>query len=478
MNGGAMNGPCTAPARTVRRRALVIGGGTAGMLAAAALRGAVDEVLVVEADELPDGPLPRKGLPQARHAHMLWSGGVRAAEAVLPGITGRWLAAGANRIPTPTGMVALTSQGWLRRWDRETHFVLGCSRDLLDSVVRDHVLGAEGVTVLQRTRVEGLTGSASRVTGVRVRGADGRETVLEADFVVDASGRASRAQRHLESLGVRPAPERSLDLGLVYATRVFRAPEGAEGFPIVSVQSDPRSGRPGQSASILPVEGGRWIVTQTGTRAGAPTGDAEDFAAFPRGLRHPVVGEIISRLEPLTGVSLSRSTRNTRRYFERVRDWPERFVVLGDALAAFNPLYGHGMSVAAQTAAVLREEAGLRGVDAPGLARRVQRAMAKPVGAAWELAMGQDVFYPEVQGGAPGLRDRVLARYVDRLVRTSCGRFSMVEDLTDVTSLQAPLTSLVRPRVLLGAVRGPRYPPLSGPPLTARELALVGGGRG
>ncbi|MEV7547823.1 FAD-dependent oxidoreductase, partial [Streptomyces sp. NPDC089915] len=301
-----MTSTFTAPAGPVRRRALVIGGGLAGMLAAAALRGAVDEVLVVESDELPDGPLPRKGLPQARHAHMFWSGGVRAAEALLPGITDRWLAAGANHIPIPTGMVALSSQGWFRRWGRETHFVLGCSRDLLDSVVRDHVLAAGGVVVLRRTRVEGLTGSASRVTGVRVREADARERTVEADFVVDASGRASRTPRHLEELGVRPAPERSLDLGLVYATRVFRAPEGAAGFPIVSVQSDPRSGSPGQSASILPVEGGRWIVTQTGTRAGEPSGDAGDFAAFPRGLRHPVVGEILSGLEPLTGVSLSR----------------------------------------------------------------------------------------------------------------------------------------------------------------------------
>ncbi|MEV7547682.1 pyridine nucleotide-disulfide oxidoreductase, partial [Streptomyces sp. NPDC089915] len=143
-------------------------------------------------------------------------------------------------------------------------------------------------------------------------------------------------------------------------------------------------------------------------------------------------------------------------------------------LAGALALYGHGMSVAAQTAAVLRREAGAHGVEAPGLARRAQRAMAKPVDAAWELAMGQDVFYPEVRGGGPSLRDRVLARYVDRLVRTSCGRFSMVEDLSDVTSLQAPLTTLVRPRVLLGAVRGPQYPPLSGPPLTARERALVG----
>ncbi|MFD9569305.1 hypothetical protein ACFWBI_05610 [Streptomyces sp. NPDC059982] len=114
-----------------------------------------------------------------------------------------------------------------------------------------------------------------------------------------------------------------------------------------------------------------------------------------------------------------------------------------------------------------------RGVDAPRLARRVQRAVAVPVAAAWDLAVGQDVFYPEVRGGAPTLRDRILARYVDRLVSTSCGSLAMVRDLTDVTSLQAPLTTLVRPRVLLGAVRGPLLPPLGAPQLTTRERTLL-----
>ncbi|MFG2616843.1 NAD(P)/FAD-dependent oxidoreductase [Streptomyces sp. NPDC048507] len=457
----------------VRRRAVVIGGSLAGMLAAAALRDAVDEVVVVERDELPQGPADRKGLPQAHHAHMFWSGGVRAAEALLPGVTDRWLAAGANRIPVPSHMVALSAQGWFRRWGAETHFVIGCGRPLLDSVVRDLVREGGGVRFLPHTAVEGLTGMASRVTGVRLRTADGRTRCLEADFVVDASGRGSRAPRHLAELGVPAVPERSLDLGLVYATRVFRAPPEAAGFPVISVQSDPRSGSAGQSASILPVEDGRWIVTETGTRAGEPTAEPGDFAPFARGLRHPLVGDVISHLEPLTGVTVSRSTRNTRRYFERARAWPERFVVLGDALAAFNPLYGHGMSVAAQCALVLRDLVRLRGVGSPRLSRRVQRAVAAPVAAAWDLAVGQDVFYPEVRGGAPSLRDRILARYVDRLVATSCGSLAMVRDLTDVTSLQAPLTTLVRPRVLLGAVRGPLLPALDAPQLTTRERTLL-----
>lgn len=87
----------------------------AGMLAAAALSPRAD-VTVVERDVLPEGPEARKGLPQARHAHLLWSGGVRAMEELLPGVTEAWLAAGARRIPLPTGLVTLQPQGWLRRW--------------------------------------------------------------------------------------------------------------------------------------------------------------------------------------------------------------------------------------------------------------------------------------------------------------------------------------------------------------------------
>ncbi|MFJ3835435.1 FAD-dependent oxidoreductase [Streptomyces sp. NPDC090054] len=455
------------------RRAIVIGAGITGMLAAVALREVTDEVLIVENDELPDGPLPRKGLPQARHAHSFWSGGVLAAETLLPGVTDRWMAAGARRIPIPTGMVGFSSEGWFRRWNSETHFILACSRDLLDSVVRDFVLEAGRVSIRQRTRVEGLTGSAAGVTGVRVRGADGREEDLEADFVIDASGRGSRTPRHLQELGVGSAPERSLDLGLVYATRLFRAPEGAGDFPIVSVQSDARLAGPGQGASILPIEDNKWLVTALGTRGGEPTGAVEDFEPFTRGLRHPLVGEIISHLEPLTGVAINRSTRNTRRYFEHLKNWPERFVVMGDALAAFNPTYGHGMSVGAQSALALKNVLSANDVNTPHLSRRIQKAVAKPVAAAWDLALGQDVFYPQVRGGAPSRRDRILATYVHRLLKTSCGNFTMVRDFTDVTSLQAPLTTLVKPRVLLAAARGPLHPPLSGPPLTERELGLV-----
>ncbi|MFI6033109.1 NAD(P)/FAD-dependent oxidoreductase [Streptomyces sp. NPDC051315] len=460
------------PART----AVVLGGSHTGMLAARALAEFADRVVVVERDVLPEGPEPRKGLPQARHAHMLWSGGVRAVEELLPGVTGALRDAGARRAPVTTDMVVMASQGWFRRWS-ESHHVILAGRDLLDATIRAEVLADGRVELLGGTEVLGLEGTARAVTGVRVRPGDGgRERVLAAGLVVDATGRGSGASRWLTALGLPEVERREVDPGLAYASRLFLAPEAArDGFPVVNVQTDPPgTGRPGRSGFLLPVEDGRWIVTLCGTRGGEPPTGADDFLRFARGLRHPLIGELIERAEPLTDVSFTRTTGNRRHFYERLSAWPENFVVLGDALAAFNPVYGHGMSVAAQSAVVLREVVRRQGWGAPGLSRRVQRAVARPVGAAWDLAIGQDVFYPGAAEGGPTLRDRLVAAYVGRLMYTATGNGRIARRVTDVTSLERGAEVLLSPSVLLAAVAGPLKPTLSAPPLTGDELKRAG----
>ncbi|MER6969068.1 FAD-dependent oxidoreductase, partial [Streptomyces halstedii] len=175
-----------------RPTAVVVGGGMTGMLAASVLA-RFGDVTVVEADTLPEQPSPRRGLPQARHAHVLWSGGVGAIEQLLPGITERLLERGARRVPIMSGMVSKAPSGqWFRRFEHAHHVNIVCSRDLLDATIRAEVVARPGITVLERTETVGLEGTADRVTGVRTRDAAGAG-ILNAELVVDASGRGSRA---------------------------------------------------------------------------------------------------------------------------------------------------------------------------------------------------------------------------------------------------------------------------------------------
>ncbi|MGW1492001.1 NAD(P)/FAD-dependent oxidoreductase [Streptomyces sp. NBC_00191] len=454
------------------RRAVVIGGGLGGMLAAAACSSHVDEVTVVERDLLPSRPAPRKGLPQARHAHMLWSGGADAIETLVPGVMAQLRDAGARRIALPTDMVSLSPEGWYRRWP-ESHYLIACSRDLLDWAIRDRVLRDKRIRVLSQAELLGLTGSAGRVDGVRVRLTDGSEQALDADLVVDASGRSSRGPHWLRDLGVGPVRELTIDAGVVYASRVYRAPKGTEAFPVVNIQADARLPQPGQVATIIPIEDQRWLVSLSGTRGGEPTDDDSAYLDFARGVRHPLVGDILSRTEPLSDIVVTRSTINRRRLFEKLKKAPEGYVAIGDAVAALNPVYGHGMSVAALGALALRAELRRTGISAPGLAGRAQRAISRPTSAAWTLATGQDIYFPDSRGKTPNAVDRLLSRYVNRLIETATGSFYMAKALSDVMTLQAGVERLVRPGVILSALRGPRRPQLEKPPLTNEEFAAL-----
>ncbi|GGW41828.1 hypothetical protein GCM10010340_19890 [Streptomyces griseoloalbus] len=447
------------------------------MLAAAVLSAAgVDEVVVVDRDELPEGPEHRKGLPQGRHAHLLMAGGMHAMEELLPGagLRERLLAAGAHEISLSSGMLARTPEGWLRRWRREGPAMVTCSRALLDWVVRSAVREQAPVRI-RKAAVVGLTGSAERVRGVRIA-APGGDAGLDADLVVDASGRGSRVVSWLDGLGLSGVRERAVDSGLVNASRMYRVPAGAERFPLTIVQADPYVSRPARSAMVMPIEGGRWLVSCGGSRGGEPPADPEGFLRYTLDLPDPIVGRLISGAEPLTDVHLSRSTSNVRRYLEKLPHWPEGFVVLGDALATFNPAYGHGMSVAAFGARVLDRELSRAGaLTAPGLARRVLRGAARSADPAWSMAVGQDVLYPGARGGRPTAADRVVTAYTRRMMKAATGSYAAASAIWDVTSLRTPPTRMFHPGAVLAALAGSPLPPSTEPPLTPGEREVLRG---
>ncbi|MFF0304510.1 FAD-dependent monooxygenase [Streptomyces sp. NPDC004562] len=439
-------------------RALVLGGGLAGMLAAAALTGTVDQVVVLERDTFPDSPEPRRGLPQGHHSHILMRGGVEAVDELLPGTVDQLYAAGAKKRGLPSGALARGPEGWMERLDTDAYLLL-CSRDLLDHVVRRQVLGNDRVAVREATKVLGLTGSATRVTGVLAETPEGQER-LDADLVVDATGRGSRAPTWLTALGLPQVREDVVDAGITYVSRWFEAPPGTkDDFPGVMIQMTPGTGEPGQGAGLLPMEEGRWILSLFGSRGGEPPNDEDGFARFARERHHPIIADLVAQATPSGPIRTYRNIPDRRRRYEKL-PLPDGFVVIGDAASALNPVHGTGMSVAAQCARLLRDELAGGGLR-PKLTRRVQAGIARINGGAWRLAVNTDQGLPDVranvrlQGGA--LADRMAAR----VARTGCRDPYVINAVFSVASLVKPMTAMLSPAFLLAVLRGPRKPALT-----------------
>src|SRR5947209_19495178 len=111
----------------------------AGLLAARVLADYFDRVTVLERDRLPDGPEGRKGVPQARHVHVLLSSGRGVVERLFPGLIAEYIAAGATDIDTAHDIEWLTGAGWGVRFPSELRLV-GAPRDLIEWGVRRRVV--------------------------------------------------------------------------------------------------------------------------------------------------------------------------------------------------------------------------------------------------------------------------------------------------------------------------------------------------
>jgi 2-polyprenyl-6-methoxyphenol hydroxylase-like FAD-dependent oxidoreductase len=274
-----------------------------------------------------------------------------------------------------------------------------------------------------------------------------------ADLVVDASGRGSRTPEWLEALGYPRPAETVVDASLGYTSRIYRRPADFDAdWQSLYVQAMPPEVTRG--GIIYPLEGDRWMVTLGGgDRDWAPT-DEEGFLAFARGLPSPAIAEAIERAEPLSPITRYRATENRWRHYERLARRPERLVVLGDAVCAFNPVYGQGMTTGALAAAALGECLSAQrrrhpDGDLTGLAGRFQSKLARQNAGPWALATGEDFRFRQTTGGKPGRSTRFLHLYVDYLAEMGTTRAIPRLALLEVLHLLKPSWTLFHPRFLL-----------------------------
>ena len=206
-------------------RVVIAGAGFAGLASSLFLARQGHDVTIVERDDAPPNGTPsddvdgwlHPGAPQARQSHALLGRARRVLVDEAPDVVASLRARGVHEIPIVVGAGVLDGEQML------------LSRRLVaEAELRRIVAREPGVTLVTRDAVVGLrvttTGDVPVVTGVHLLSG----TVLEADLVVDASGRRSALVDWFVQAGLRAPEDERQDCGFFYLTRFYRLLPGSE----------------------------------------------------------------------------------------------------------------------------------------------------------------------------------------------------------------------------------------------------------
>ena len=452
--------------KQVGEHAVVIGGGIGGLLAARALADFFGVVTVLERDAFPHTDVPRKGVPQGRHAHGLLARGRSLIEDFFPGWTEEVVAGGGARGDVSND-VDWISHGLKLKTAPSDLIGLLASRPVLEGTIRRRLLALPNVRAIEACAVQGLVAEqhGSEIRGVRVRIGNGAEQIVLADLVVDASGRGSATPGWLEDLGFARPAEEKIEIGIGYTTRVYRRRASDLGGKLAMVIAG--SGPNWRNGAILFQSEDRWIVSIGGYCGDQAPDDPQMFAAYAGSLPTPHIRDIVTHAEPLSDFVSYRYPANLRRRYERLNRFPKNYLVFGDAICSFNPVFAQGMTVTAQEAVLL--QTCLRD-GAADLARRFFRAAATAIDTPWDIAVGNDLRHPQVQGLRPA-KVRFINWYIGKLHVAARRDALLGNAFVKVANLQAPPTSLLHPvvvwRVIWGNLVRGRHDPDSAMPASA-----------
>ncbi|MEH7493656.1 FAD-dependent oxidoreductase [Neobacillus niacini] len=426
-------------------KAIIIGGGISGKLAARVLSDVYKEVIILERDVESEGSSSRKGAPQGEHLHALLHAGEYGLEQLFPGITEKFYDSGAVKINSTIDLSWFHHGAWKIRYDGGYSTTLQ-TRPHLEWHIEQYLKKIPNVVFHYNQVVQDLlyNETENRIFGVQLK-----DTSLTADIVVDASGVSSLTSSWLTKRNIQ-VPDEKVDINLSYISKQFQLVDNHDtDWKIKMVYPNPPHEKIG--GTISSVEDNRFIITIMGYHNAINDKEVlqsdNGFLELTKQLPRLDIYETIKNATPITKTALYRIPQIVWRRFDKAGNLPDGIVLIGDTFCRIDPVFGQGMSIAILEAVALQKLLQTHKGELHKLPKAFHRMAAKIISPIWNMVITEDFRYPATTGKRPfGLFIQQL--YAKKIFLLSSQNKEVYDAFVKVMNLVRPISSLMTPSII------------------------------
>ncbi|MFH6942763.1 NAD(P)/FAD-dependent oxidoreductase [Flavobacterium sp. FlaQc-50] len=429
---------------TKREHAVVIGGSMAGLVTARVLSKHFRNVTIIEKDKVNDKPETRKGQPQTRHIHLVLAQAMNILLGYFPSLKKELIEAGALELDVCNDYNWYSYGGYKKKGVTGIT-ALTMTRELLEYHVKKHVLSIGNITILDETKALEMKMKDENVYALVLEKA-GEKQLINTDFVVDASGRGTRAYKWLEQHGYATPEETKIKIDIMYVTILLERKEIPQGKKAEVISYTPDAPNEKLGAVLMPIEENRWVLTLIGMRGVEPPQNDEELLKFLKGLPISGLYDTVSEAKRLTDFLVFKCPHSIRRHYEKLKKFPGSYVVLGDAVSNFNPMYAQGMASSICQAKVLDEVLTIIPANDKVFKPHIKK-VNDVIEDFWTAGSYEDFKYPETEGEKPvGLK--MVNGYMKALQKAANKDTELFKEILEVAGYLKSGKTLFRPKIM------------------------------
>ncbi|NNL58784.1 MAG: 2-polyprenyl-6-methoxyphenol hydroxylase-like oxidoreductase [Nitrosopumilus sp.] len=395
----------------MQEKAMVIGGSIAGLLAARVLSDHFKDIILIEKDSSMDDGKARIETPQANHIHILLVRGREILQGFFPELEKELLKKGANKIDFLNDSRYRLPSGWAPKFNSGI-ITFACTRTLLENTIRHQIQKIPKINIEQGEQITSFVLEKSNKISLKTK--EGKE--IHGDLIVDCTGRNTKTPTWLEDIGFPKPRETKIDSFVRYSTRRYIPSKKDRRWKMLAILNKPITNP--RIGAIYPIEDGKWLVGLYSIGKNYPPTDEEGFLEFAQHLESRELYDALKDATPDSEIYGYQVQGSRKYHYEEMKQWPENFIVLGDAVSIFNPYYGQGMTSAALGAKTLDDMLKDNKVK-KGFTRKFQKRLAKEISLPWILGTSEDLRWSTTVGKRPNTITRMVQNHAQKVLLLS-----------------------------------------------------------